>query len=589
MTTTPQSSSRCGMGQFALALIAIVTNSAYTSLPPILPLEIDHHNLNEKCTSVVFLAFTLGSLVAPPLVSRHFEKYGTIQVIAYSLVGMALGFWCLGHVFAILDGDDGPSLGGEEVDMMDDASDSITIDDGGATSASQDTMDITADEMLHIPNSNDLEPEDDPTKFGLLPPIIPPNPHQTIIVISLTIIQLFLGAFYATITTGYYSLVTLIFAGSAESAMSSVEAAVGIGYVVGPIFGSMLYEKMGYRYCYGTISMCMLFMAGITLKILAPYLQGGSESTAGYSRAAQQSEDEGGGGDLELSEMDNSSNEVDDDHHGHDNRETTVDTNLSQQPISALSLLKFPKLLIGALTLTWIDVTWSFLEPLLSKHLDHTFDVSMSEIGVIFSITSIVYVPAVYLVQFLPSSGQGRHRTISAAVMLSPIGVLCVGSNSLTILILGVVLLGIFPTPVFVMLLPWMQEKALDLYPDPNVSRLVNDLTATIYNTALTMGQITGYILGPLLASRGFSQTTKLVALLTFCQGVMFFVGAGGGSEAAGEREQVPRYSMTVEDDDQNKTTEMTIERTPNRRRRSDDGENTNPNAKVSSTPPKEK
>jgi hypothetical protein len=164
-----------------------------------------------------------------------------------------------------------------------------------------------------------------------------------------------------------------------------------------------------------------------------------------------------------------------------------------------------------------------------------------------------------------------------------------VGSNSLTILILGVVLLGIFPTPVFVMLLPWMQEKALDLYPDPNVSRLVNDLTATIYNTALTMGQITGYILGPLLASRGFSQTTKLVALLTFCQGVMFFVGAGGGSEAAGEREQVPRYSMTVEDDDQNKTTEMTIERTPNRRRRSDDGENTNPNAKVSSTPPKEK
>lgn len=570
------------MGQFALALIAIVTNSAYTSLPPILPLEIDHHNLNEKCTSIVFLAFTIGSLLAPPLVSRHFERFGTVQVIAYSLAGMALGFWCLGHVFTLLDGGGGVR---EDTEMMD-VSDSIN----GATSASQDTMDIT-DEMLPVPNSNDLQPEDDPTKFGLLP-FSPPNPHQTSIVIFLTIIQLSLGAFYATITTGYYSLVTLIFAGSAESAMSSVEAAVGIGYVVGPIFGSMLYEKMGYRYCYGTISICMLFMAGITLKILAPYLQSDSESAAGYSRAAQQSEEEEedeGGGDLELSEMDNTnntdnSNVVDDDHHGHDIRETTDDT-MSSQPISALSLLKFPKLLIGAMTLTWIDVTWSFLEPLLSKHLDHTFDVSMSEIGVIFSITSIVYVPAVYLVQFLPSSGQGRHRTISAAVMLSPIGVLCVGSNSLTILILGVVLLGIFPTPVFVMLLPWMQEKALDLYPDPNASRLVNDLTATIYNTALTMGQITGYILGPLLASRGFSQTTKLVALLTFSQGVMFFVGAGG-SEPGGEY-------LTVEGDDELKSTEMTTARTPNRRRRSDEyvdeGENVNPNAKVSSTPPKEK
>jgi len=588
----PQSSSRCGMGQFALALIAIVTNSAYTSLPPILPLEIDHHNLDEKCTSIVFLAFTIGSLVAPPLVSRHFEKFGTVQVIAYSLAGMALGFWCLGHVFSVLDGDE-VTPPEEEMEIMDVISDSIN----GATSASQDTLDIN-DELLPLPNSNDLEPEDDPTKFGLLPPIIPHNPHQTIIVIFLTIIQLFLGAFYATITTGYYSLVTLIFAGSAESAMSSVEAAVGVGYVVGPIFGSMLYERMGYRYCYGTISLCMLFMAGITLKILAPYLQGGSEESAGYSIAAQQSGEEGGGGDLELSEMDNNnntdnSNELDNDHHGHDVRETAaVDTLSQHQPASALSLLKFPKLLIGAMTLTWIDVTWSFLEPLLSKHLDHTFDVSMSEIGVIFSITSIVYVPAVYLVQFLPSSGQGRHRTISAAVMLSPIGVLCVGSNSLTILILGVVLLGIFPTPVFVMLLPWMQEKALDLYPDPNVSRLVNDLTATIYNTALTMGQITGYILGPLLASRGFSQTTKLVALLTFSQGVIFFVGAGG-SEPAGEREEVSRY-LTVEDDDERKSTEMTTTaRTPNRRRRSDEyvdeGENVNPNSKVSSTPPKEK
>ena len=591
----PQSSSRCGMGQFALALIAIVTNSAYTSLPPILPLEIDHHNLDEKCTSIVFLAFTIGSLVAPPLVSRHFEKVGTVQVIAYSLAGMALGFWCLGHVFNVLDGDGGPPSPEGEMEIMD-----VVIGDSinGATSASQDTLDIN-DELLPLPNSNDLEPEDDPTKFGLLPPIIPRNPHQTIIVIFLTIIQLFLGAFYATITTGYYSLVTLIFAGpnSAESAMSSVEAAVGIGYVVGPIFGSMLYEKMGYRYCYGTISLCMLFMAGITLKILAPYLQGGSEESAGYSIAAQQSGEEGGG-DLELSEMDNNnnntdnSNELDNDHHGHDVRETAVDTLSQHQPTSALSLLKFPKLLIGAMTLTWIDVTWSFLEPLLSKHLDHTFDVSMSEIGVIFSITSIVYVPAVYLVQFLPSSGQGRHRTISAAVMLSPIGVLCVGSNSLTILILGVVLLGIFPTPVFVMLLPWMQEKALDLYPDPNVSRLVNDLTATIYNTALTMGQITGYILGPLLASRGFSQTTKLVALLTFSQGVMFFVGAGG-SEPAGESEEVSRY-LTVEDDDERKSTEMTTTaRTPSRRRRSDEyvdeGENVNPNSKVSSTPPKEK
>jgi len=308
-------------------------------------------------------------------------------------------------------------------------------------------------------------PNDDDEEIGVY------ADNQMIIVGLLTVIQFFLGAFYAVITTGYYSLATLIFT-EKESAMSSVETDV---------------EEQG----------------------------------------------------LELSEMESIMGRQSTNGHA---RERTA-----TPQVSAISLLKFPKILLGALTLCWVDVTWSFMEPLLSKQLDHNFDVSMSEIGMIFSISSIVYVPMVYLVQFLPSQGKGRHRTISIAVMLTPLAVLLVGSNSLAVLIMGVTLNGILPTPVWVHLLPWMQEEALKLFPDPNTSRRVNDLTATIYNSFLTLGQVVGYITGPLLASRGFARTTQMVALLTFIQSILFFFGAGGFLPED-TREHSRKFSADAED-----------------------------------------
>ena len=520
---------RCDMGKLALALIAIVTNSSYTTIPPILPLEIDRQQIPEGYISLIFLAFTAGSLVAPPLVSRHFESIGTAKVIAYSLGGMSIGFWCLGHVFQ-LSGDD-----------------ELQSSLHPRTDYSADSPD--AEEEVEMEEEEEGIPPDGDAK------------SHAIVVALLTVIQFFLGAFYAVITTGYYSLATLIFT-EKESAMSSVEAAVGIGYIVGPIFGSMLYDKMGYRTTYSTISMCMLAMAIVTMKCLARHLQDGgggkqqeraTTGVGGDEIGPADDVEEGQG--LELSEMDSiMGRQSTNGHVVFAIEKTTSAQQQQQQPQpSAISLLRFPKILLGAITLCWVDVTWSFMEPLLSKQLDHNFDVNMSEIGMIFSISSIVYVPMVYLVQFLPSQGAAKHRTIAIAVMLTPIGVLLVGSNSLGVLVLGVFLNGILPTPVWVYLLPWMQEEALKLFPDPNASRCVNDLTATIYNSFLTLGQVVGYITGPLLASRGFKRTTQMVALLTFIQSILFYFCAGEFLPGGGGRQVVvlQSYKSSEEGEDE--------------------------------------
>ena len=264
--------------------------------------------------------------------------------------------------------------------------------------------------------------------------------NQLAIVALLTVIQFFLGAFYATITTGYYSLVTLIFA-EKESAMSSVEAAVGLGYIVGPIFGGMLYERMGYEYTYTTISCCTMGMAILTRKCLAAHLRDGAGAMPPHhhrplpSHDDDDDDDDADGGtelDGEKYAEEGRGLEMPDIRtaNGNDNSTTTnghsreggggglamvASTQQRQQP-SAISLLAHRKILLGALTLCWVDVTWSFMEPLLSKQLDSNFDVSVGEIGMIFSISSIVYVPMVYLVQNLPSEGRGRHRRETNAI-----------------------------------------------------------------------------------------------------------------------------------------------------------------------------
>ena len=98
------------------------------------------------------------------------------------------------------------------------------------------------------------------------------------VVLFLTMGQFSLGASMSAITTGYYSLATLLFV-EREAAMSCIESAVGIGeysvckilcidklfvngtsnnspidlmifhkgYIIGPILGSVLYDHFGYE------------------------------------------------------------------------------------------------------------------------------------------------------------------------------------------------------------------------------------------------------------------------------------------------------------------------------------------------------
>jgi predicted MFS family arabinose efflux permease len=457
--------SRCDGCHLALSLIAAVAVSCYTTVAPILPLEMHARGLSDGCASLVFLASTVGSLVAPSLAVNRFESVGTVNVMACSMAGMSLMFWSLGCAFDI-DAHDG------------------------------------------------MPPKDDP------PPTGDEVVERAIAVVGmLMFVQFFLGASFSVISTGYYSLATSIFI-DRESAMSSVEAACGIGYIIGPIFGSALYDAVGYHRTYGAISLGLMIMSLLTLKFLVPRLQygtnlsddglGGMDSVALVVVVVVD-------GFVNYDTVDKSEIDI-----------TAYDRSTSGQAPSAISLLGFPKVLLAALTMCWISVSWALFEPLLAIRLSDYFHVGTGDIGMIFALTSIAYVPAVYLSQYLPRHGGiGRRRTISISVVLSAITVMLMGSDSFPVLMLGTASRGMLQAPVWVHLLPWMQEESLKRFPDPGHEQLVNDLTASLYNSSMKLGQVVGYSIGPLMTSLGFARTTRAVALLMCFQSVLFYFGTG--------------------------------------------------------------
>jgi predicted MFS family arabinose efflux permease len=462
--------SRCDGGHIALSLIAIVAVTSYTTIAPVLPLQIYNRGIISDdgggcVVSMIFLSMTLGSLLSPSFAARYFESRGTANVISHSMAGMALAFWSLGHAFDFVvprPGDDVPSTD-DDVDRA-----------------------------------------------------------WTAAVGMLVVVQFFVGASFSAVATGYYSLTTLI-SDERESATSCVEMACGMGYVLGPMLGSALYDAVGYEDTYSATSLCLVVMSVVTMKCLAPRLR--------CEVVSKLPDDE-----LEL-KIDSVALVVADGIPNYDSvdgseidiavDDTSTSASASKRP-SAMSLLRFPGLLLAALTMCWISVSWSLFEPLLAVRLRDNFHIGTREIGVIFSVSSISYVPAVYLSRYLPRLGIGRHRTISISVVLTAMTVMLMGSDSFPVLMLGVATRGMLQAPVWVHLLPWMQEESARRFPDPHHGRIVNDLTASLYNSSMKLGQVVGYGIGPWMSSHGFARTTQVVALLMCFQSVLFYFGAGG-------------------------------------------------------------
>ena len=365
------------------------------------------------------------------------------------------------------------------------------------------------------------------------------NNHLLIGLICTT--QFCIGGLLSIITTGYYASATLIRTSNPDRAISFLETAVGIGYILGPLIGSWIYDEMGYAHVYRVASAIMVLLGVVTFKCMSPLFTakkvvGGVEDDECYGMERATKDvftDEESSFNLIKDFESRLESEDHMNNHCHERqplltgRDVTITTLPSPTNSPTIThLLKQPRILISAMCITWVNVAWTFVEPLLANRLDSFFHVGKKEIGVIFSLSNMTYVPAVFLLQFAFVSSNMRRRRliILLSIATTPVAVLLIGSSYIQCLTLGVSLLGLLPTPVWIMLLPSMQKDALDIYPDSGHRRVSNDLTAGIYNSFMILGQVVGYMIGPAFnVTVGFKTTTWIVSGLIFAQAFLYY------------------------------------------------------------------
>ena len=364
---------------------------------------------NDVYMSRIFLCFSLGSIVTPPLISRHFETScgGTLKIMSIAMMGMAVLFYCLGSVFRIY---------------------------------TSWTMDNDADNSISVAGNN-------------------------LLLISLICTTQFcIGGFLSIVTTGYYSTATLIRTSNPDQIISYIESAVGTGYILGPVIGSYLYDELGYEYVYRLVSMVMIVLGMVTMKFISPLFTQARkvnvddicdfDSEDGTNIVEEEYEASStllAGGDLE-SHLEKGRQSKENNKHNNERHplltmsmdvESKVTTDAKP---TIIHLLKHPRILFSALCITWSNVSWTFVEPILATRLDTYFHLGKKEIGIIFSLSNFVYIPSAFLLQFSLVASRKRRILLFLSTAITPLAVLLVGSTSIHWLIIGVLLLGLLPT-----------------------------------------------------------------------------------------------------------------------------------------------
>ena len=409
-----------------------------------------------------------------------------MKIMSMAMIGMALLFTCLGSVF----------------DMYY----SMVSNTGWESLLKQDKDRLDGD--THDKNNNKL-------------------------IVLICTIQFCIGGLLSIVTTGYYSSATLVRTSNSDRVISFLETAVGTGYILGPVIGSWLYDELGYAYVYRVVSVVMAFLGLVTFKVISPLF---TTTKVEYDEEHQIDDD------IECANISTDGSILADDLESRlENKSSSVNQSNERQPLLPMAtdvtltppttfqptivhLLKRPRILVSALCISWINVSWTFVEPILASRLDVFFHLGKKEIGVIFSLSNVVYIPTAFLLQFafVGSNMRRRRFIILFSIAFTPLAVLLIGSNSIQCLISGMLLLGLLPTPVWILLLPSMQEDSFDIYPHHH--RVANDLTAGIYNSFMIFGQVIGYIIGPALnASVGFGNTTWIVGGLIFLQAISYY------------------------------------------------------------------
>ena len=312
------------------------------------------------------------------------------------------------------------------------------------------------------------------------------------------------GCSSCSIQTTSYAIVSLCFPDQQEQYIGYLQTSIGVGLLIGPAIGSVLYSLFGFSYTFLIVAAYFLSLVPVMYILIPSSIDGNQNtnenSTATDARVSEYEEITTGAGDTYVGD------------------------------ITFGKLLSIPKFNMAALSGLMGYFVYCYFEPVLSFRVE-SFGVSPLGIGLFFTIQ-----PAAYILfsVFLPYFTQNIHNRglIILGALFSGFALFFVGPsyampNSLKIMMLGQLLIGAFGLLLLVPPIPEMINCASEKYKNRVVD--ITDISAGVFNSCLGMGQVFGPIYGSNITKlTDFRICSDTVSLILFVYVILYFVIGDG-------------------------------------------------------------
>lgn len=287
--------------------------------------------------------------------------------------------------------------------------------------------------------------------------------------------------------TALFAFAALAYPDENEEVVSLIEAAWGLGEILGPLLGFLIYDFVGLS-IYFYVSLVLLPLAILILFVIPK------------PSNAIQPESDG----LEVSLMQNDDQE--------------------KPKIAYKILLLNSRIVFGVVCYFLHFFIWGTITPILALQLTDGYGLKEKQVGLVYSLTGFTYIIGTLLTPYITASGFERGKTLLFDLVLLSIALLITAPAyyevNLAVTCVGLGLLSLFLGPNIVLPPPEMIDSAKQSFKDYNMD-YTTDMLSGMLSTTAGLGEASGPILGVTLAMKfGFQISliiiASIVALVAF-------------------------------------------------------------------------
>ena len=316
-------------------------------------------------------------------------------------------------------------------------------------------------------------------------------------------------ACYGSVAYGY---LPLLYPDSVEKKISYMEILTGVGLMLGPLIGGLLYSLGGYECPF-------YFMAGFFF-LITPVMLGRLPP--------------------DVKEVKKDKEEVAE----------------NVKPISVARFLFNKRMFMAFLIVVIPNSAFGVLQPTFTNHM-HQFTDNTMVISIMFSVGTFAYALSMPMMACLPKRLDRRIWLMIGLILNSLSGFLLGPEpllnfpHNIAFVIIGISLLGVGCAFSMVPSIPEFMDVGSKIYPNEKVA--VGDMSSGLFNSAYSAGALIGPIVGGYLDSNfGFARTESLLGLFIFCY-FLLYLTVGGSFLALGSLFKKPTDKVRLLDEDEQK------------------------------------